>query len=157
MKRKTVFLRPIQITGGEGGEPGEGGEICGHVGLVGGAMTLYPEQLILDHELCQIAHGMFQACDFQAEDMALEVIGEIGSRNDYLSHQHTVEHLRKLRVSPLLHPRPGKTTASGPREAAVEEYLRLDQDHRPEPLPADVLAELDKILAAADGQAEGKA
>lgn len=129
------------------------GEVCGHVGLLGGAMILRPEQLILDHELCRTVHSMLGTADFQTEAMALDVIAEIGPRGDYLSHAHTVAHLRDIRVSPLLHPRPGRQPPPTPREAGLEEYHRLDRDHHPEPLPSAVLAEMDRILAAADREA----
>ncbi len=130
------------------------GEVCGHIGLLGGAMIMYPEQMILDHELCLTVHGMYQLPDFKPQDMALDVISGIGPRNDYLSHAHTVEHLRELRVSPLLHPRPDQTAAADPRAAAIEEYNRLDQEHHPEPLPSDVLTELERVVATAEEQAK---
>ena len=39
-------------------------------------------------------------------------------------------------------------------EPAVREFKRIDETHHPEPLPDEVLAELDRILAAADREAE---
>ena len=38
-------------------------------------------------------------------------------------------------------------------EAARAEFARLARDHEPEPLPADVLAELDRVLAEAERDA----
>jgi hypothetical protein len=40
-----------------------------------------------------------------------------------------------------------------PREAALEEFKRLDEAHHPQPLPREALAELDRILAAAEREA----
>jgi len=37
------------------------------------------------------------------------------------------------------------------RAAARSEYARLAREHEPEPMPDDVLAELDAIVAAASG------
>jgi hypothetical protein len=34
------------------------------------------------------------------------------------------------------------------------EFARLEREHEPEPLPADVLAELERILAEAETDAE---
>ena len=39
-------------------------------------------------------------------------------------------------------------------EAARTEFARLEREHHPEPLPADVLAELERILTEADSDAE---
>jgi hypothetical protein len=37
---------------------------------------------------------------------------------------------------------------------ALEEYKRIRETHHPKPLPEEVLAELNRILAAAERQAE---
>jgi hypothetical protein len=39
-------------------------------------------------------------------------------------------------------------------EAARAEFARLAREHVPEPLPADVLAELDRVLADAERDAD---
>jgi agmatine deiminase len=41
-----------------------------------------------------------------------------------------------------------------PCDAALEEFKRLSEKHHPEPLPKEVLAELGRILAAAEREAE---
>jgi hypothetical protein len=40
-----------------------------------------------------------------------------------------------------------------PREVALEEFKRISETHHPQPLPKEVLAELDRILAAAGREA----
>jgi tRNA(Ser,Leu) C12 N-acetylase TAN1 len=39
------------------------------------------------------------------------------------------------------------------QEVALEEFKRLNETHHPKPLPQEVLAELDRILAAAEREA----
>jgi hypothetical protein len=39
-------------------------------------------------------------------------------------------------------------------QVALEEFKRLNETHRPQPLPHEVLVELDRILAAAEREAE---
>ncbi len=41
-----------------------------------------------------------------------------------------------------------------PREVALREFKRLNEAHHPQPLPREALAELDRILAAAEREAE---
>jgi hypothetical protein len=36
------------------------------------------------------------------------------------------------------------------RAAAFADYRRIEQEHHPEPLPADVLRELEQLVSAAD-------
>lgn len=128
------------------------------------------------------AVGMPGAFEFDPADIAFDVIRDVGPRGHFLKHRHTRERLREVRFPPWVRPpgRPGAagpatagsrapgaadldeqaTRASGgvdpaaPAAAALEEYRRLAAEHVPAPLPDDVLAELDELLAAADREAE---
>ena len=131
-----------------------GGEICGLMGLVGGATTLYPEEVILDHEGCLYVYEMLHDKRFEELDPALDVIREVGPRGHFLAQRHTRENVQRFRLSPLLG---GKTTDGewrDPRQIALEEFKHIAATHHPRPLPDEVLAELDRILAAAEREAE---
>jgi trimethylamine--corrinoid protein Co-methyltransferase len=131
-----------------------GAEISGFLGLLGGAMILYPEKIILDHETCQCAYELLSGFDFQEADMALEIIKQVGPRGHFLVEKHTRQHIRDFRCSPLLRQKAVNGGFRDPREVAFEEFKRINQTHHPEPLPKEVLAELDIILASADREAE---
>ncbi|MBL7062774.1 MAG: trimethylamine methyltransferase family protein [Anaerolineae bacterium] len=131
-----------------------GGEICGYMGLVGGSMILYPEQVILDHEICQNAYDLLHGFEFDEADMALDVIKDVGPRSHFLMQKHTRKHIRDFRLSPLLRQKGPDGSLRDPREMALEEFKRLNETHHPRPLPKEVLAELDRILAAAEREAE---
>ena len=131
-----------------------GGEICGYMGLLAGSMVLYPEQIILDHEICRTAYDLLRGFDFRQADMALDVIKQVGPRGHFLMEDHTCQHMRDFRLSPLVRQKNPDGSFRDPREVALEEFKRLDETHHPEPLSKHVLAELDRILAAADREAE---
>jgi trimethylamine--corrinoid protein Co-methyltransferase len=131
-----------------------GGEICGYMGLVGGSMLLYPEQVILDYEICQNAYDLLHGFAFDEAGMALDVIRDVGPRGHFLAQKHTRTHIRDFRLSRLLRQKGPGGRPRDPREVALEEFKRIDETHRPEPLPVDVLAELDRVLAAAEREAE---
>jgi trimethylamine--corrinoid protein Co-methyltransferase len=131
-----------------------GGEICGLLGLIGSATILYPEQLILDHELCQMAYDLLHGFDFDESDMALDVIKAVGPRGHFLTQKHTRVHIRDFRLSPLLRQKDPDGSPRDPRQVALEEFRRIDETHHPRPLPQDVLDELDRILVAAEREAE---
>lgn len=131
-----------------------GAEISGFLGLLGGAMILYPEQIILGHETCQTAYELLHGFDFREADMALEIIEQVGPRGNFLMEKHTRQHIRDFRLSPLLRQKALDGGFRDPREAAFEEFKRIDQTHHPEPLPREVLTELDRILTTADREAE---
>jgi len=131
-----------------------GAEISGFLGLLGGAMILYPEQIILGHETCQTAYELLHGFDFREADMALEIIEQVGPRGNFLMEKHTRQHIRDFRLSPLLRQKALDGGFRDPREAAFEEFKRIAQTHHPEPLPREVLTELDRILTTADREAE---
>ncbi len=134
--------------------PLSGGEICGYLGMLDGSMLLYPEQIILDHEICQAVYELFQEVEFDEADLALDIIKTVGPGSHFLRQKHTRRHIRDFLLSPISdeiyindRPRPS-------REIALEEFNRINETHHPEPLQDESLAELDRILAAADREAE---
>lgn len=131
-----------------------GGEICGYLGLTDGSRVLYPEKVILDHELCQAAHEMLGCFHFDEADMALDVIQAVGPRGHFLAQEHTRRCIRDFRLSPVLHREDPHSGYEDPAETALREFTRICETHRPEPLPPRALTELDRILAAAEREAE---
>ena len=131
-----------------------GSEITGLLGLLGSAMILYPEQMILDYELCQFAYNVLHGFEFDEADLALDVIANVGSRSHFLTQKHTRKRIRDFSLSPLLRQKDADGQERDPREVALEKYKRLEETHRPQPLPKETLAELDRILAAAETEAE---
>jgi trimethylamine--corrinoid protein Co-methyltransferase len=134
--------------------PLAGGEISGDLGMLGSSMILYPEQVILDHELCLSVHRSFNEFIFNEVDMALDVIKHVGPRGHYLLEKHTREHIRDFRYSPLFRQQDDQGSFRSPREMAVEEFKRIHATHQPQPLPKSVQKELDRILETADREAE---
>jgi trimethylamine--corrinoid protein Co-methyltransferase len=145
-------------TGSEGGRgaaltPLIQGEICGYMGLTGGSMILYPEKVILDHELYRGAYEWWHRFAFDADDMALDVIAAVGPRGHFLAQQHTRRRIRDFRFSQLLHQYSADGDLRDPHELAREEFRRILETHEPQPLPDEVQTELARILMAAEGEA----
>ena len=133
--------------------PLAGGEICGYLGMLDGSMLLYPEQVILDHQVCQDAYDYFHDIEFEVSCLALDVIEEVGPGSHFLMQKHTREHIRDFKLSPILHNKGSDGHPLKPQEAALAEFKRIDETHQPEPLPQEKLLELDRILDAADREA----
>jgi trimethylamine--corrinoid protein Co-methyltransferase len=126
-----------------------GGEVCGYLGLAGNSMILVPELMILQHEACHYAHELMHGFEFDEADMALDVIADVGPRSHFLRQKHTRKRIRDFRL-PSLEQEDADGNPRAVQEAALEEFKRLNETHRPKPLPDGVLAELDRILAAAE-------
>jgi trimethylamine--corrinoid protein Co-methyltransferase len=131
-----------------------GGEICGFMGLVGGSMILYPEQALLDHEVCQNAYGQLHGFEFSQADMAPDVIAEAGPRSHFLRQRRTRQRIRDFRLSRLLRQKGSDGAWPDPREVARAKFKRISESHYPQPLPREVVDEMDCILAAAEREAE---
>jgi trimethylamine--corrinoid protein Co-methyltransferase len=129
-------------------------EICGYLGMMDGSMILRPEQLLLDHEACQHALELFEEFDFDEADLALDVIKAVGPRSHFLKQKHTRRRIRDFRLSRITGQRDDEGNLRDPRDVALEEVKRLDESHHPQPLSEEVLAELDRILEAAEREAE---
>jgi hypothetical protein len=125
-------------------------EISGDLGgLLDSYTVLEPHFIVLQHELVMTARRTLAELPADA-DLALDVIADIGPRGHYLAHAHTRAHVREFPL-PLRRRGAGSESAE---EAARAEFARLAREHEPEPLPADVLAELERILAEAELDAE---
>jgi trimethylamine:corrinoid methyltransferase-like protein len=122
--------------------------------MLDSSMLQIPENLILDHEICMEVYNYYQEFDFDDHEMALEVIKSVGPKNHFLREKHTRKHIRDFRLSKVLRKQGPDGDRLSPEIAAFEEFKRLDADHHPEPLPDESIAELDRILAAAEREAE---
>jgi trimethylamine--corrinoid protein Co-methyltransferase len=106
----------------------------------------------LQHDACQYAYDLLHGFEFDEADMALDVIAKVGPRGHFLAQKHTRAHIRDFRL-PLLEQEDPDGHPRDAQEVALEEFKRLNETHHPKPLPQEVLAELDRILAAAEREA----
>jgi trimethylamine--corrinoid protein Co-methyltransferase len=134
--------------------PVSGGEICGYLGMLDGSMLLYPEQIILDHEICLEIYQSYKKVEFDEADMALDVIKSVGPGSHFLREKHTRVHIRDFPLSPIVNEIYLADQRRPSREVALEEFNRINETHFPEPLPKEKLSELNRIMAAADKEAE---
>jgi trimethylamine--corrinoid protein Co-methyltransferase len=94
------------------------------------------------------------------ETLALDVIDELGPTGDYLNHDHTMQHYKDPFYSQLADKQPfsmwqkrGATTMEARAAQMVDEILT---NHQPDPLPADIQAEIKKIVQSQQAQADNK-
>ncbi len=131
-----------------------GGEICGLLGLVNSAMTLYPEEVILDHDAYYHVYEMLNSKRLTEIASSLDVIESVGQRGHFLAQKHTRDQIRGFYISPLRDQKESDNQPRDARDAALEKFKQIEASHHPQPLPREVLAELDKILESAESTAE---
>ena len=120
------------------------------MGLMNSSMLLYPEQIIRDAESAMTVYGTYKNFEFKDLDESLDVIKAVGPRGHFLRQKHTRQHIRDFHFSPFFHQTDAAGNLREPRDIAIEKFHEMFDTHHPEPLPDEVLKEMDKILAAAD-------
>ena len=88
--------------------------------------------------------------DTSSEQLALDIIKDVGPRGLFLKHRHTREQLRERKFSELTGQADGSGNMRDPLEVAREKVDSIIQNHHPEPLEEVQKSELTRILAAAD-------
>jgi trimethylamine--corrinoid protein Co-methyltransferase len=131
--------------------PLAGADIVVGMGLLKASTLLVPEQIILDDEIYHTHRMLAEGVDTSADGLALDVIAAVGPRGHFLAQRHTRQHMRKMWIPQLTHPRPPTNGESLPdiRRRAKAELDRILTEHEPEPLGEAAQAELDTILDAA--------
>lgn len=84
----------------------------------------------------------------------MDIIADVGPGDHFLLQKHTRQHIRDFRFSKLVSQKDEQDNLRDPRQVALEEFIHLEETHHPEPLPDNVLDELNRILAAADVEAQ---
>jgi trimethylamine--corrinoid protein Co-methyltransferase len=127
-----------------------GAETGSGMGLLAGCTVLYPEELVLDtdiyHQIRINAAGLHTG----REEMALDIIKKVGPRGHYLSQRHTRRMMRQRRFSDITRQPAPDGRIRDPIEMARDKIDWILDNHHPQPLAGEQLAELDRILKAAE-------
>ena len=129
-----------------------GAETGSGMGLLAGCTVLYPEELVLDTDIYHQIRINAAGLDTSREEMALDIIKEIGPRGHYLSHRHTRTHMRRRRFSDIARQAGPDGRIRDPIEVAREKTDWILENHHPEPLTEEQQVELERILGAAEGE-----
>jgi trimethylamine--corrinoid protein Co-methyltransferase len=123
-------------------------------GMLESGMTCDLGQMVMDNENIGLIRQLVRGVAVTPETLAVDLIHEVGPGGEFISSDHTMRHMRDASM-PRLWDRDVRTAweESGATDLparAREEARRVVAEHRPEPLPDDVLDELDRIVQAAD-------
>ncbi len=127
-----------------------GAHLVHDVGYLASGMTASFEQMVICNDIIQWIKRFVQPVEVNEDTLALDLIGEIGADGEYLNQPHTGEHFRQDWYSRLFDRQnitdweaAGGTTL---RQRAAAQARKLLAAHQPEPLPADMLAALDRRI-----------
>jgi trimethylamine--corrinoid protein Co-methyltransferase len=132
-----------------------GAETGSGLGLVDSCTLLHPEAIVMDSDIYHRVRLEAAGLDTSREEMALDVIKQVGPRGLFLKHRHTRENLKRRKYSELTAQANPSGKMRDPVEVAREKVDWILSNHHPQPLDAAQQAELTRILAAADREIGG--
>jgi trimethylamine--corrinoid protein Co-methyltransferase len=119
------------------------------------------DMLVMQHELIGYVASALREIDFSDEALGLGEIAAAGPGGTFIDRDHTAEHFRRELWFPRLLDREFYDAWRAAGAASMEDRCRAQKTeilaaHQPEPVDADLAAELDRIVAAARGDLEGQ-
>lgn len=125
------------------------------VGLLNGSKIWSYEQMIMDCEIFDIIGKMMEGIRVDDETLALDAIRDVGPGGHFLTHNHTLEHMRDLWVSTLMDRRPydeWEQKKDNARDWARERAKNILEIHEPDPLDVKLQDELQKIIKSIENE-----
>jgi trimethylamine--corrinoid protein Co-methyltransferase len=123
-------------------------------GMIESGVTFDFAQLVMDNELNRMVKFAVNGIPVNDDTLSVDVIADVGSSKDFLSHKDTYKYMRIQSQPRLIDRRVREDWEQG---GSTDLYARARADarrilasHEVEPLPGDVAAEVREIVARAD-------
>jgi trimethylamine--corrinoid protein Co-methyltransferase len=127
-----------------------GAEIVTGIGLRETYTLLYPEAMILDNDIYQVARSALLDVEITPETLAVDVIANVKPGGHFLGEKHTRKYMRNAMVRSTSQELDATGNYRDAVEVAREKVSWIMENHHPEPPSVDVQKEIDRILAAAE-------
>lgn len=108
-------------------------------------------QLVMDNEFAGMIRHAVRGIPINDESLAVDVIREIGAFGHFLNHDHTFTHMRTEQTHPEFIDR--RVREEWEKAGKTDIYQRawgkardILENHKPEPLPAEVLKKIRSIV-----------
>ena len=129
-------------------------------GMTESGVTFDYAQYVLDNDMARMIKQTVQGVPVNDETLAVDDIAAVGPFKDFLSLDATLRHMRGQSQPRFMDRRVREDwEADGAldvRARAKAKARELLEEYRPEPLPDDVVREIDRIVAKADEELAGK-
>ena len=125
-------------------------------GMLESGITFDIAQLVLDNEFAKMIKHTVRSFGVNKEALAVDVIKEIGPKKNFLTHIHTLRHMRS-QSQPELIDRKGieDWKAAGGTDIyqrAAEKVKSILENHKPEPLMEDVSTKIRSIIKETENE-----
>jgi trimethylamine--corrinoid protein Co-methyltransferase len=123
-------------------------------GMIESGVTFDAGQFVMDNEFARMIKQAVKGIPVDDETLAVDDIARVGAFGDFLSLGATLRHMRELSEPRFIDRRVREDwEAQGARDIygrCLAEARQVLEDYRPEPLPADVAAQLRAIVEETD-------
>jgi trimethylamine--corrinoid protein Co-methyltransferase len=121
------------------------------LGMLETGLTFSYPQLFIDNELARMVKHVVRGIHVDDETLAVDVTRAVGPFGDFMSHDHTLKHMRTVQSRPQLYDREmredwEKAGAKDVVQRAEEEARKILETYKPEPLPDSVLSTLRSMV-----------
>jgi len=120
------------------------------LGMLESGITFDYGQLVLDSEFARMIKHVVRGFDVNDDALAREVIHEIGPFGNFLTHKHTLKSMRSQSQPKFIDRKMYEAWEKGGkipiRDKAMAKVRHIIENHKPEPLAADVLAAISAIV-----------
>jgi trimethylamine--corrinoid protein Co-methyltransferase len=124
------------------------------LGMIESGMTFDFGQLVMDDEFAGMIKQCVRGIRVDDEALAIDVIDDIGPFGDFLSHDHTMAHMREQSQPAVIDRRVREDWAANGsltvQDRALAKARKILETHQPDPLPDGVAEELQAIIRAAE-------
>jgi trimethylamine--corrinoid protein Co-methyltransferase len=114
-------------------------------------LTFDYAKLIMDTAHIKSINQVKSGMEIDAQALALDVIQEVGPGGEFLTHAHTMDHMRSMSSGGLFDRKSRDIWAEAVQgkdatERAYERARQILEDHRPMPLPSGAAAVMKSII-----------
>ena len=121
-------------------------------GSINSILTFDYAKMVIDHEMFRYIRKIIEGVRINEETLALDVIDQVGPGGNYLTHDHTFDHMRSSSTAGLFCRTGMEQWIDAGRkdmyERAKEKALELLSNHEPEALPRGAADQMREIVTA---------
>ncbi|HHW29593.1 MAG TPA: trimethylamine methyltransferase [Syntrophomonadaceae bacterium] len=132
-----------------------GAHLIHDVGFIDLGMTGSLEQMVMCDEIIGYVRRFIYGLEISDETLALDVVDQVGPGGNFLGTKHTFKNFKERVWKPSLFDRRSydQWAADGCKTMGQRVHEKVKQilnEHKPEPLPEDVVKQLDAIVERAE-------
>ncbi len=131
---------------------GTGSNLNHDLGYLDFGMTGSLELIVLTDEYIALNRKLFAGVEVTPATLAVDVVRDVGPGGDFLAHRHTAKNVRTAQWRPTIinrqgHVRWAEEGGLDLAEKARRKALKLLETHEPAPLPAELAARIEELVA----------